>query len=122
MDEFEKNKAVLEDFRLKRDQLEKDEGQSALSNLLKSKVKTTMIGSINSIEQHFGFLWNHGSTEELTESQKELYEIFQKLRTEILDKGNNQSRNIDSEISRFEVKVKKVNLVLPVRKKDKGNG
>lgn len=115
MDEFEKQKLIANDYKIKREIIAQDQAREQLSNLVKSKVKTTMIGAINSIEQHLGFLWKHGSNENLSETEKQFLEIFQKLRTEILDKGNNQSRNIDSELSRFEVKVKKVNLLLPVR-------
>lgn len=115
MDQFEKNRQILSDYKNRREDVLKNDGQRSLSDVVNKKLKTIMIGSIHSIEKHLGFLWGHEDNEELTEDQMILRDLFQLVRTEILDKGNAQSRYIDSELSQYEIKKKKFNLVLPVK-------
>jgi hypothetical protein len=42
-------------------------------------------------------------------------EVFEELRTEILDKGNNQIRNIDSEIETYDIVWNKYHYSLPLK-------
>jgi hypothetical protein len=121
MDDFEKNREIFNDYKNRREEVLKNDGQKSLSDTITKKLKTTMIGSISSIENHLGFLWGHDSNEKPTEDQLILRDLFQQVRTEILDKGNAQSRNIDSELSQYEIKKKRFNLVLPVKIGKKGN-
>lgn len=88
------------------------DSKDRLSKILKKKIQTTMIGSLSTIEEHLGFLWDGDSKE-----HAEMRKIYEKIRSEILDKGNNQSRNIDAELSQYEVKWLKYQLQLPVVKK-----
>jgi hypothetical protein len=54
-------------------------------------VKTTMIGAISRIEKHFGKFWGHEKPqEERSERQLIVYDLFMKLREDILDLGNDQ--------------------------------
>ena len=89
-----------------------------LSKILKKKVETTMIGALSSIEDHFSFLWAANNGDELTPEQKIMYDLFQKVRSEILDKGNTQSRNIDAELSQYEVKWLRYSVEIPVKKSE----
>jgi len=74
-----------------------------LSNNLKKKIQTTMIGALSSVEKHFGFLWED---EDIPEDKKiQMKNIFEELRSEILDKGNHQLRNVDSELSDYTVSL-----------------
>ena len=41
-------------------------------------------------------------------------DIYQKIRSEILDKGNNQARNIDAELSQYDVEWLKYTVKIPV--------
>ena len=43
-----------------------------------------------------------------------MYEAFQKVRSEILDKGNTQARNIDAELSQYDVKWLRYQSTIPV--------
>ena len=97
------------------------DSKDRLSKILKKKVQTTMIGSLSSIEEHFSFLWSTDSSE-MTPEQKMMYEIFQKVRSEILDKGNTQARNIDAELSQYDVKWLRYQNNIPVTNKDLGEG
>lgn len=75
-----------------------------------------MIGSLSSIERYFGFLWGEDSEEELTKDQERMRDIFEDLRTEILDKGNIQIRNADAEIDSYDVSWNKYHINLPIRR------
>ena len=95
------------------------DSKERLSKILKKKVITTMIGSLSSIEKYFGFLWE-GDTENLTPEQKTMYEIYQQTRQEILDKGNSQAKNIDAELSQYDIKWLRYNINIPVKKQEEG--
>lgn len=92
----------------------KYDSKDRLGKILKKKVETTMIGALSSLEEHFGFLWTNENGN-LTQEQKIMLDIYQKVRSEILDKGNSQARNIDSELSQYEVKWLKYSLNIPVK-------
>ena len=77
-----------------------------------------MIGALSSIEEHFCFLWNNEAGVELTPEQKLMYDTFQKVRSEILDKGNTQSRNIDAELNQYDVKWLRYSVEMPVKTQD----
>lgn len=106
----------MDDYQYKkvRDDKYKQDSKDRLSKIIKKKVETTMIGALSSIEENFGFLWNN-NPKDMTKEQKEIYEIYQKVRSEILDKGNNQARNVDAELNQYEVKWLKYSVTLPVR-------
>ena len=91
----------------------KDDSKDRLSKILKKKIQTTMIGALSSIEEHLGFLWNSDG-ESLTDDQKQMKELYGQIRSEILDKGNNQARNIDAELSQYEVEWTRYQMQIPV--------
>lgn len=55
-----------------------------------------MIGSIASFEKHFGYLWGHEKyqDEPLTDIEDEFLDLWEKTRTEVLDKGNDQIKQL----------------------------
>ena len=75
-----------------------------------------MIGSLSSVEKYFGFLWGEDSDSEPTPKQEQMREIFEEMRTEILDKGNTQIRNADAEIETYDVTWNKYHINLPIRR------
>jgi hypothetical protein len=81
----------------------------------RKKIQTTMIGSLSSMEKFFGFLWGEDS-DDLTQDQMRMRDIFEDMRTEILDKGNIQIRNMDSEIETYDVIWNKYHINLPIKK------
>lgn len=92
----------------------KKKSKEKLSLAIEKKIKTTMIGSLSSIEDHFGFLWGHNSEEPLTKDQEEIRKIYDDLRSEILDKGNTQIRNVESELSTYDVLWNRYKYQIPV--------
>lgn len=93
-----------------------ERSKTRLKKEIKKKIQTTMIGSLSSIEKHFGFLWGEESDDELTKDQIRMRDIFEDMRTEILDKGNIQLRNADAEIENYDVTWNKYHMNLPIRK------
>lgn len=81
-----------------------------LRRTMKKKVQTTMIGAISSVESLFGFLW-----EEESEHSEKMRELFNSLRSEILDKGNHQIRNVDAELDMYDIVLKTNTVQLPVQ-------
>lgn len=101
------------DYKKLREDKYKQESKDRLSKILKKKVETTMIGALASIEQHFSSLWSVDGP--MTKDQEKMYDLYQKIRSEILDKGNAQARNIDAELAQYEVKWLRYNMTIPVK-------
>ncbi len=115
-DDLIRNKSEYKDARSER---YKYDSKDRLSKILRKKVETTMIGAISSLEDHFSFLWA-AQDSEMTEEKKFMFDIFQKVRSEILDKGNSQARNIDAELNQYEVKWMRYSVEIPVKPNDEG--
>ena len=105
---------LLNEFWKYKKGLEFDGLEKPISLEVKKKVETTMIGALSSIEKHFGFLWGHESQEDLSPEEQHIKSIYDEVRSEILDKGNNQIRNLESEISQYEVKWLRYHMSLPI--------
>ena len=106
------------DYKQKREEKYKVDSKERLSKILKKKIETTMIGALSSIEEHFGFLWEAAQGSTPSEEQAIMKDLFQKVRSEILDKGNNQARNVDAELSQYSVEWLKYSMKIPVISKD----
>jgi hypothetical protein len=113
MEDFNKLIREQSEYRSARDDKYKLDSKNRLSKILKKKVETTMIGALSSIEDHFSFLWESQDSE-LTNEQKIMYDLFQKVRSEILDKGNTQARNVDAELAQYDIKWLRYSINIPV--------
>ena len=115
MDLVKKNKERKETSKENYDTVSKDR----LKKIGQSKIKTTMIGSLDLIEKTFGFLWGldengKDSGEPLSDEQEYMRELYETLRTEILDNGNRQIRNLDSELQQYTVTWNRYHKTMPV--------
>ena len=93
-----------------RKQRYQEESKKRLMDIIEKKIKTTMIGALDSIENNFGFLWNEYSDEAM-----KMRGVYDKVRNEILDRGNNQIRNIRIELEQYSVEWLRYHMTLPVR-------
>lgn len=112
-----KKKKSLKDAAIKAN-LEKAEANSKrkFATSLKTKFKTTMVGSLVKIEEIFGDLWGHNKPyNELDEFEKEMRERWELVRTEILNKGNQQLRYALDELSRHRISYEGYKFDLPVK-------
>ena len=78
------------------------DSKDRLKEEIRKNITTTMIGALASIEDKLGFLW-----EERTPKSDEYYELFEQLRTEILDKGNDQIKLAIRNLDKYEVEYRK---------------
>jgi len=94
------------------------DSKDRLSKIIKKKIETTMIGALSALEESFGFLWSNEDGSPLTEEQTIMKELYQGVRSSILDKGNNQSRNVDAELAQYKVEWLKYTIEMPMITKE----
>tara|TARA_R110002020_G_scaffold390567_6_gene601033 strand:- start:1584 stop:1997 length:414 start_codon:yes stop_codon:yes gene_type:complete len=104
-----------EKFKSTRDEKYKEVSKDRLLKISQKKIQTTMIGALSTIEKYFGFLWGHESTGELTPEQTHMKEQFDEVRAEILDRGNNQIRNLEAEFTNYDISWLRYRMTLPVK-------
>ena len=114
MDDFNELIKQKKEYKKVREDKYRQDSKDRLSKIIKKKVETTMIGALSSIEQHFSFLWDNKNSP-LTEEQKMMFDLYQKVRSEILDKGNNQARNVDAELAQYDINWLRYSINIPVK-------
>jgi thiamine biosynthesis lipoprotein ApbE len=72
--------------------------KKGIINQVKKRFQTTIIGGLARFEESFGYLWGHNSDRDLTEKQKEFADMWEYVRTSILNHGNDQMRQAIDEI------------------------
>lgn len=113
-DEFYRSLKQSLEYKKIKEEKTKEVSKGRLFKITKKKLQTTMIGALSSIEKHFGFLWGNDD-QYLTAEQKEMRLIFEEARSEILDKGNTQIRNLENEFVNYDVVWKKNTIFLPFK-------
>ena len=103
------------DLRSTREERNRDVSKDKLFKAAKKKVQTTMIGALSTIEKNFGFLWGYESSDELTPEQEHMKELFEEVRADILDRGNNQIRNLEAEFTNYEINWLRYRMTIPVK-------
>ncbi len=103
------------DLKATREERHKEISRDKLFKVSKKKIQTTMIGALSTVEEIFGFLWGLGMPEEdRTEEQQKIQELYEDARAKILDRGNTQIRNLESEFVNYDITRKKYMITLPV--------
>lgn len=110
MSEFSQYFRNANDLRKRKEERDREAARLRLLKQSKKKIQTTMIGAIHSIETHLGYLWDQ---EIMTPEEIQMKEIFEELRSEILDRGNNQIRNLENEFNNYEISWKRYSMDLP---------
>lgn len=79
-----------------------------LERLIKKRCTTIFIGILDSIEQKIGYLWGFGKNlQDLSDRERLFYQLWKELRKEILDKGNNQTNLLVSELQYFDINMRR---------------
>jgi hypothetical protein len=91
-----------------------DMSKERLLKIGRKKIQTTMIGALSTLEKRFGFLWGQDQDEDLTPEQEHMKELYEEIRSEILDRGNNQMRNLEAEFVQYDIKWLRYTVKLPV--------
>ena len=102
MDDFYKNKQIVDERRRANESKKKDLAKKRLERNVTKKIKTTMIGALASFEEGFGHLWGIDKPhEELTEDELYYDEIWEGVRRDVLNRGNLQIRAAKDEIEDY---------------------
>lgn len=102
--EFWEQKNAFEKEKERRNQKFEKLSRNRLHDVLATHMKTIMIGALSDFEKAFGELWGHGlSDSQLSEKQDKIREIWNEVRTSILDRGNNKIKHMRSELNRHNV-------------------
>jgi|TARA_R110002020_G_scaffold155537_4_gene336617 hypothetical protein len=103
-------------YKENRDTKYKQVSKERLLKISQKKIQTTMIGALSTIEKYFGFLWGHETSDgELTPEQSHMKQQFEEVRAEILDRGNNQIRNLEAEFVSYDINWLRYQMKLPVK-------
>lgn len=88
-----------------------------LSNIGSKKIRTTMIGCISEVEKAFGELWGGPNKpyDEMTENEKDWFDLWQILRKNMLNLGNNQIRAFLNEVSQYTITWNRHMNVCPIK-------
>src|SRR5688572_6960260 len=116
-DDYLKNLALKSKIDNERDQQYKALSKERLLKICSTKIRTTMIAALDTVEKKLETLWQ--STGKPSNEQLVLIQLYQEMRKEILDKGNQQIRNLEDEFDQYEIHWKRHTLKLPVRNKEK---
>jgi hypothetical protein len=75
-------------------------------NILTKRFQTTMIGALFEFEKAFGYLWGHHKDdhEDLTNSESDFLDLWDNVRNQILNNGNNQLRKAISDLDKCDGK------------------
>jgi hypothetical protein len=103
MDDFDKNKHIVNERKQSNEYRKKIYAKKRLEANIIKKIKTTMIGALASFEDGFGHLWGIDLDEsELDQEHIDFRELWFEVRSEILNKGNQQIRAAQDEISEYD--------------------
>jgi hypothetical protein len=105
---------------MKKDGFE-SESKTMFLDKVETCMKTIMVGCLTAVENHFGEFWCHGERVDLTEEQIILKSIYDKLRKEMFDIGNQQIKNVKRESEDYKILRSKYSVNLPVIKEGLGN-
>lgn len=98
----------------------KKDSKDRLQKIINKKIQTTMIGALDTVEKNLGFLWapNDGK---MSDDAKYFKKIYEEIRQEILDRGNGQMRNVDTELKQYDIEWLRYQLTLPIIRRSKDN-
>ena len=88
----------------------KAESKERLKKIAAKKLQTTMIGALDSIEKHLQTIWDNDEV---------LHEKYELIRQEILDRGNDQIRKLNTEIDQYDIEWLRYHLQLKVKGADR---
>lgn len=101
-DEFFKNKRLVEMAKKANLERRQNNSKEQMKKAISAKLKTTMIGSLAKFEENFGYLWGHGKNDK-TKNELEFAKLWDLVRTEVLNNGNNQLRAAMQEIDNYTI-------------------
>ena len=115
LQEFLKTKRVKEAAKKANQERFAANSKRKLEVNIRKKFQTTMIGALAKFEERFGHLWGHGiNSEQLDDEQRRYREVWDVVRTEVLNNGNNQLRGANEEIARYNIVWNGYHMEFPI--------
>jgi hypothetical protein len=108
-------------YKEEKEQKYKVNSKDRLFKIASKKIKTTMIGALSTLEENLGFLWGYESDEDISPEQQHMKTIFEQVRSDILDKGNTQIRNLEAEFNYYDITWLRFQVDLPVKPVEEPN-
>lgn len=103
-DEHEELRQMIAERKRVMDENNRLYSKKRLADNMQKKIKTTMIGALSCFEDFFGELWGiDKAEEELTKEEMDYRDLWEKVRYEVLNKGNKQSRIAVEEIEEYTI-------------------
>lgn len=99
-----------------------DQCRQRLDKIISTKIRTTFIGAIDQIQQTFGFLWKDGLDCDLNEDEIKMRQLFDQLRTNILNIGNRELRAAKNEIANQTISWNRYHTEFKVLPTNEGDG
>lgn len=90
------------------------QSKERLEKIAETKLKTSFIGALNQFEIEFGHLWGLNSTQP-TPEQQEMRKKWDRVRTSVLNNGNNQIRNLKKELEYYDIKWNRYHVEFKTR-------
>ena len=110
MDECRKDKKIIQYIKNSSEDKKRAAAKKRLSERLVKNMETIMIGALEEFEKGFGYLWGHDKDGEFSEQEQAFYDLWQEVRTEILDRANLKILQSEKEIEKYNISVKKIEL------------
>lgn len=81
-----------------------ESSQKRLFKILEKKLQTSFIGALSQFEEAFGALWGKNKDDsELTQDERQALILWNEVRTNILNNGNNQIRAVYNELNQYTI-------------------
>lgn len=91
----------------------KEDSENRLKESIERKFRTTFIGALSAFEEEFGYLWGRGlPLNKLTDAEHQERLAWDRVRTNVLNNGNNQMRAAHDEISQHSIERDKYRVSL----------
>lgn len=89
--------------------------KSILMDYVRERMKTSMIRNLETFEKDFSYLWG-GHDGPTNRNERIFYSLWKKVRTDILDFGNNAIRDVTKELEANNISRKKVTVEYKFKK------
>jgi hypothetical protein len=105
-------KAMSNKMRQAKEERFAEQSRKRLDKIISTKIRTAFVGALASFEEEFGVLWGNEKEDdsELTDNERAWKEIWENVRTEILNNGNTQLRAARNEIANHVIQWKRYNM------------
>jgi len=113
-------KTLVERMRQAKEERFVEQSRKRLDKIVSTKIRTAFIGALAAFEEEFGFLWGHELPEEkLTTEHQRMFDLWERVRTAVLNNGNTQLRSVRNEIANHVVKWNRHHVEFQVQEQEK---